>query len=91
MKAQVRLLITGRVQGVFFRANAQSMARKLLIRGWVTNLTNGNLEIVAEGEEENLQQFINWCRKGPPGALVNKVEVTWGEFEGKFSDFRIIY
>ncbi|MBI4595878.1 MAG: acylphosphatase [Candidatus Tectomicrobia bacterium] len=91
MKAQASLLIMGRVQGVFFRANAQQIARKFSIKGWVRNLEDGNLEILAEGEEENLQSFINWCHKGPKGAIVKKVDISWREYDGKFTDFNILF
>lgn len=91
MNAQVRLLVTGLVQGVFFRANAQRMAKKFSVKGWVKNLLNGDLEIVAEGNKEDLHQFISWCHQGPPGAIVKNVEATWREYEGKFTDFKIIY
>jgi acylphosphatase len=72
----VRLLIKGKVQGVFYRASARDRAVELGIKGWVKNTPEGNVEVVATGEKENLEKFIDWCRKGPPKALVIDVVIT---------------
>ena len=88
---RVHLYISGRVQGVFFRANTQDEARALGLTGWVRNLADGRVEVVAEGEEEKLKRLITWCRKGPPGARVQDVQVNWKGFIGEFQDFRIKY
>jgi acylphosphatase len=85
----VRLIITGRVQGVFFRASAKEIADRFGIKGWVKNLPDRNVEIAATASEEILQQFIKWCKQGPPRAIVNNViieEVGLEEFIG----FRIL-
>lgn len=81
----VRLIINGRVQGVFFRASAKDVADELGIKGWVRNLPDRNVEIAATAPEETLQQFIKWCKQGPPRAIVNNViieEVELVEFRG---------
>ncbi len=70
-----RLLIQGRVQGVFYRVSAQSEARRLSLVGWVRNLPSGEVEALVEGEPEALDSFIAWCRRGPPGARVGDVLV----------------
>lgn len=70
------LLIKGKVQGVFYRASAKKMAETTGITGWIKNTPEGDVEAVAAGTEEQLQQFISWCRKGPSGAKVTDVIVS---------------
>ncbi|MDD5623726.1 MAG: acylphosphatase [Candidatus Peribacteraceae bacterium] len=70
------LRVSGRVQGVFFRARAQEYARSLKLTGWVRNTPDDAVEIFAEGTEEQLHTFESWCHRGPPDAQVEKVEVT---------------
>jgi acylphosphatase len=85
----VRMIITGRVQGVFFRASAKDMADRYGVQGWVKNLPDRNVEIAATASEKTLQQFIEWCKQGPPRAIINNViieEVGLEEFIG----FRIL-
>ncbi|OGD86701.1 acylphosphatase [Candidatus Curtissbacteria bacterium RBG_16_39_7] len=87
----VHVLISGRVQGVFFRSRTKDEAQKLGLVGWVVNTPNGGVEIVAEGEKEKLEKFINWCKKGSLFAKVENVEVTWEDATGGFDDFQIHY
>ena len=85
----VRLVIKGRVQGVFYRATAKDIADRLGIKGWVRNLPDNNVEVRATASEEILQKFMNWCKQGPPKAKVDDViveELSPEEFKG----FRII-
>lgn len=70
--------ITGKVQGVFFRASAHDVARQLSITGFVRNEPDGSVYIEAEGDEEKLEKFITWCKKGPPRAVVEDVRVAEG-------------
>lgn len=86
---QIRALVFGRVQGVFFRSNTRKIANSLGVKGFVRNLSDGNVEIVAEGKEEKLRDLIDWAKKGPPLAEVNDVEVEWGKAEDLFKDFTI--
>jgi|JI10StandDraft_1071094.scaffolds.fasta_scaffold1468962_2 acylphosphatase len=72
MKA-LKLIVTGKVQGVFYRAQTQNQAKQLGIMGSVKNLPDGNVEVVAEGELESMIQFVNWCHRGPLLAKVDKV------------------
>jgi len=88
---RVHLYISGIVQGVFFRAHTQEIAQELGLVGWVKNLDNGRVEIVAEGDEKKLQQLIDWCNGGPPGAQVDNVEMIYEEPSNKFKDFEIKY
>ena len=89
MIKQVHLIISGYVQGVLFRANAQNAARKLQLSGFVHNLPDGSVEIVAEGEEAILNRLIEWCWKGPPAARVEHVAVSWHDATHKFSGFSV--
>lgn len=73
--AALRIIVTGKVQGVFFRASAQSAADQLTIKGFAQNLPDGNVHIEAEGDEENLRQFVDWCKHGPPRAQVTHVDI----------------
>jgi len=89
MEARARILITGLVQGVFFRREMTDLAKRLGISGWVRNLPNGKVEALAEGEKERLDELIKFCHVGPPGAIVRKVEVEWSDYSGEFRGFRI--
>ena len=89
MNKQVHLIISGVVQGVFFRARASSAARSLKLSGYVRNLSNGDVEVVAEGGEAALQKMIDWCRRGPAGARVDQVEIKWEEPTNQFDHFQI--
>ncbi len=82
--------ISGRVQGVFFRAHTKEVAEKLGLTGWVRNLPDGRVEAVFEGEEEAVKEAIEWCKRGPPLAKVERVEVRYEDPTGEFKDFRII-
>ncbi len=86
---RAHLLISGRVQGVFFRANTLDEARRLELTGWVKNCYDGSVEAVFEGEEQKIEQMIAWCYQGPPYALVRDVGVTWEKYTGEFNSFSI--
>ena len=77
MLMSVHLVVSGRVQGVWFRAGTREQALQRGLCGWVKNCSNGTVEIHAEGEKEALEHFIDWCRKGPPGALVTALDIEW--------------
>ena len=91
MKVEAHVLISGKVQGVWFRANTKEKARQLDIKGWVRNLPDGRVEAVFQGEKEMVEEMIKWCYKGPPLAEVENVEVEWKEPEEEFEDFSILY
>ena len=88
--ARVSLLISGRVQGVFFRLKTKEEAGKLGLTGWVKNNGDGSVEILAEGDKDKLDELIDWCKKGPQHAQVDKVAFDWQQFNGEFKDFKII-
>jgi acylphosphatase len=77
----LNIRVTGRVQGVFFRASAREVATKLQLRGFVRNEPDGSVYIEAEGPEEALKEFVAWCRQGPPHAVVTNVETQEGSLQ----------
>lgn len=90
-KVRAHVLIKGRVQGVFFRAETRSQAYSLGLTGWVRNRWDGSVEAVLEGEDQKVQKMIAWCYKGPPAAVVEDVEVKWEEYKGEFTNFSVRY
>ncbi len=88
-QVRARILISGVVQGVNFRARARAEAQRQGIYGWVRNRAEGTVEAVAEGEESAVQGFIAWCHHGPPSAHVTDVQVTWEPYRGEFATFTI--
>ncbi|MEN6319000.1 MAG: acylphosphatase [Syntrophaceae bacterium] len=85
------VIVSGRVQGVFFRAFTQDTAQALKLTGWVRNLFDGRVEAVFEGEDTNVQSMMEWCKKGPPHAVVKHVDTSEEPYTGEFRDFRITY
>ncbi len=90
-KARAHLFIKGRVQGVFYRAFTRNVAAKLCLNGWVKNLYDGGVEAVFEGDRELIEQAIEHCRIGPPGAYVDDIEVTWEGYSGRERGFEVRY
>jgi len=93
MKVFIRahLYVSGIVQGVFFRAHTRDVARSLNLTGWVRNLHDGRVEVIAEGPKNNIERLIEWTHKGPPGAQVDNVEIHWDDATGEFKNFEISY
>jgi acylphosphatase len=89
VQARVTIVISGRVQGVFFRSYAQKEARRLRLSGFAENMRDGNVRIVAEGSSEALRAFIESVKKGPPLARVETITVEWQKAQGTFDDFHI--
>ena len=87
--ATVHLRIEGKVQGVFYRATARDVAQSLDLRGWVKNTAEGHVEAIASGGEKAVQEFIEWCKRGPEKAVVANVWVTAID-EQSFPDFKIV-
>ena len=87
--ARVHALITGRVQGVWFRAETKRTADQNGVTGWVRNRRDGSVEALFEGAEESVQRVLTWCRQGPPLAKVTDVDVRWEEFAGEFERFDV--
>ncbi|MDP7033547.1 MAG: acylphosphatase [Planctomycetota bacterium] len=84
---RVHVWISGRVQGVFFRASTRKTARRLGLSGWVRNLSDGRVEALAEGPESEVNRWLEWCRSGPPVARVEEVETVWEEVQGDLEGF----
>ena len=88
---RVHVYISGRVQGVFFRAETQSAANGFHLTGWVRNRTDGSVEALLEGEDENVNKMLEWCHIGPPAARVKEVLTEDEPFSGEFNSFSIRY
>ncbi len=84
-----KLIVTGRVQGVCYRISTKSRASELGIFGYTRNLPDGNVEIIAEGNQEQLDELKSWCQKGPPAALVSSVNVEEKAATGEFPGFDV--
>lgn len=86
---QARLVISGKVQGVFYRASCQDVAISYRLFGYAKNLPSGQVEVIAQGEKENIKRLIEWCKKGPPHAKVADVKVEWQSVQEQFSGFEV--
>jgi acylphosphatase len=87
----IHVYISGRVQGVFFRAVTQQTAKSLHLTGWVRNVPDGRVEALFEGEDANIDKMIAWCHIGPPAAQVAEVLIEEETYIGEFHDFSIKY
>jgi acylphosphatase len=90
MKTQIHVVISGHVQGVWYRASTKEKAEELGLTGWVKNTAQGNVEAVFEGEESTVNEMIAWCRKGPPLAQVADVKVNRKRFGGAYTGFAVV-
>jgi len=88
--ARLRAVISGRVQGVFFRATTKREAEQLRLSGTVRNRSDGTVEVVAEGCLDRIEQLLLWLHRGPPQARVDRVDVVWEEGTGSMRGFRIV-
>jgi len=89
MKSRIHVFLSGRVQGVFFRDFTRRWAQILGLTGWVRNVFDGRVEVVAEGEEEKLKMLLEKLKEGPPLARVENMEVSWEDYKEEFNDFTI--
>ena len=88
---RAHVMIRGIVQGVYFRAHTRDEARACNVTGWVKNRSDGGVEAVFEGPEEDVKKVIAWCHKGPAWAQVTDVHVDWQDYTGEFKKFFINY
>ena len=88
---RVKIQVYGIVQGVFFRANTRDFAQKLGLKGTVRNVRDGSVEIIAEGEEEDLIKLVSYAKVGPPSAKVYNIEVNWEDPRDDLPFFRVTY
>jgi len=91
MKARVHVFIEGDVQGVNFRYYTWQKAKQFNVFGWIKNLRDGRVEAVFEGEEDAVEELLDFCRQGPSAATVSDVVVKREDWRGEFKDFKIIY
>jgi len=84
-------IVHGIVQGVFFRYNTRLEASRLGLKGTVRNLPDGSVEVIAEGPADRLEGLLAFLRRGPEAAVVERVDTSWEEATGAYTDFRIVY
>lgn len=88
---RVRLIVEGRVQGVWYRDSTRQKAQELGLKGWVKNRNDGNVEILAEGIDHKISELKNWCYDGPPYAVVTGIKEFIEEYKGEFVSFDIVF
>ena len=86
-----RIIVSGRVQGVFFRAYTRKTAQRLGLKGYARNLSDGTIEVVAQGSEEMLKKLVEFCRKGPMFAKIENVDINEEKIKEEFERFEIRY
>ena len=90
-KTSARLLVNGKVQGVYFRLNMQQIAMKNSVFGWVRNLADGRVEALLEGNKDDVEKTIEWSKKGPENARVDDLKIDYLQYEGKHANFVILH
>lgn len=88
---RVRLIVEGRVQGVWFRDSTRTQATELGVFGWVKNRRDGSVEVLAEGPEDKVEKLVEWCHQGPSHASVSRVTKTTEEWQREFDSFDIAF
>jgi acylphosphatase len=89
MLSRVHVIVSGRVQGVAYRYFVERRAAEIPVTGWVRNLRDGRVEIMAEGEKADLESFLGFLRQGPRMANVDDLDILWEDYRGEYKDFRI--
>lgn len=89
MKTRAHVLVSGKVQGVFFRQTTKRQTKNLDVKGWIRNLPDGRVEAVFEGEENAVRSLVEYCKHGPSRAKVENIEVKWENNNDEFNSFRI--
>jgi acylphosphatase len=90
-KARARAVVTGRVQGVFFRMETKRTADRCGVTGWVKNRSDGAVEALFEGEKKNVLKILEWCKIGPPYSKVEDIDIQWEDYTEGFEGFDIRY
>ena len=90
-KVRAHAVISGRVQGVFFRLETKHASDGFRVFGWVRNKRDGTVEAMFEGSEKSVMSILEWCKKGPPIARVTNVDVAWEDYRGESSSFDVTY
>ncbi len=91
VQKQIHIFVTGRVQGVFFRQSTKVMAIKNNVKGWVRNLDDGRVEIVAQGETQDIDNLAHWCKTGPANSRVDEFELSEENISDEFENFEVRY
>ena len=91
VEKQIHIFVTGRVQGVFFRQSTKVMAIKNNAKGWVRNLDDGRVEIVAQGETQDIDNLAHWCKTGPANSRVDEFELSEENISDEFETFEVRY
>ncbi|MCX8153943.1 MAG: acylphosphatase [Candidatus Bathyarchaeota archaeon] len=89
METRAHVFVSGKVQGVFFRSATKQKAELYGVKGWIRNLADGRVEAIFEGEEEAVKAMIEFCKHGPPTAVVTKVDVWFEEPTGEYTAFKV--
>ena len=89
MLSRVHVFVSGRVQGVAYRYFVERRAADIPVTGWVRNLRDGRVEIMAEGEKADLESFLGFLGQGPRMADVDDLDVLWEDYRGEYENFRI--
>jgi len=87
--ARAHLIISGRVQGVYFRAETQRAALRIGVTGWVRNKRDGTVEAEVEGSSKDVGALIEWCKRGSPLSKVDRVDVAWKDYQGGWDTFEV--
>ncbi len=90
-KKRARVIIKGKVQGVFFRMETKRAAQRIGVTGWVKNKRDGSVEAVFEGDGALVDSIIKWCDVGSPGSKVEEKDVNWEDYQGEFGGFTIVF
>ena len=91
VQKRIHIFVTGRVQGVFFRQSTKVMAIKNNVKGWVRNLDDGRVEIIGEGEIQDIENLIQWCKTGPANSRVDEFELSEENVTDEFENFEVRY
>ena len=91
VQKQIHIFVTGRVQGVFFRQSTKVMAIKNNAKGWIRNLDDGRVEIVAQGETQDIDNLAHWCKTGPANSRVDEFELSEENVTDEFENFEVRY
>jgi acylphosphatase len=89
--SRARIRVRGLVQGVWFRQSTADEARRLGLEGWVRNLADGSVEAEAQGPRDRVEALVAWCRRGPPAARVEGVDIEWGPAGEALGVFRVVH
>ena len=90
-KVRAHVIISGRVQGVFFRVETKHAADGFGVFGWVKNRRDGSVEALFEGDRDRVGAVLEWCKEGPAHAQVSDVKVDWQDYAGEFSAFDVTF